>query len=595
VSTDRGVIYCFGSNAPASPKFIQPNVVYRPYGENTQNAERAKVILQRSGVREGYALDMGCGDGALAHELARQSDLFVYAIDSDPNMVELAREKLDAAGVYGVSVAVHVENPFAMHYPDYFADLVVSSRSMREGGDSVSLGEAKRVQRPCGGVVMIGNPATCEISIRGLLPGSGEWTHQYTNPANTLCSSDARVGGPLHMLWYKDNTLRMAQRHGRPPAPLFHEGRIFSEGKDALRAVDAYNGRVLWEYPLPGVLRQYDQDHLMGTAGTGSNFCAADGRIYLHTQDRVLCLDAATGKAAHEYGVPTQPNGEPGTWGYIACADGILFGSVADTRHVVKWRYIKGRMDKQYTESHSFFAMDAQTGEVIWRYDAKDSIRHNTICIGEDVVYLIDRPQAEFDRINYAKRRGEESTHPLGMLVALNKQTGKELWRNEKNIYGTMLALSETYGMLLMTYQPTRFRLRSEIGGRMAAFHAHSGKRIWDIEADYASRPLINGKTAYAQPGAWDLLTGAKRDFTFERSYGCGTLAASKNMLVFRSGTLSYRDLRHDREVQNYGGIRSGCWIDILPAGGLVLLPNSANGCVCSYLNLASIALQPVD
>ena len=44
----------------------------------------------------------------------------------------------------------------------------------------------------------------------------------------------------------------------------------------------------------------------------------------------------------------------------------------------------------------------------------------------------------------------------------------------------------------------------------------------------------------------------------------------------------------------NFGGIRPGCWINVIPAGGLVLMPDSTTGCKCSYLNTATIALQPV-
>jgi hypothetical protein len=156
-----------------------------------------------------------------------------------------------------------------------------------------------------------------------------------------------------------------------------------------------------------------------------------------------------------------------------------------------------------------------------------------------------------------------------------------------------MLVASEAHDVLLMAYQDTRFKLPSEVGGRMAAFRSADGKRLWDVKAKYGSRPILNGRTIYAQPGAWDLLTG-KRDetFTFARSYGCGTLAGSRNLLVYRSATFGYRDLTGSRGTENFGGIRPGCWINAIPAGGLVLMPDATSRCVCSYLTSASIALQ---
>ncbi len=144
-----------------------------------------------------------------------------------------------------------------------------------------------------------------------------------------------------------------------------------------------------------------------------------------------------------------------------------------------------------------------------------------------------------------------------------------------------------------MCYQDWRFKLASELGGRMAAFDAATGKRRWEVEAEYATRPVINGRTVYLQPGTWDVLTGEPKQFTFERSYGCGIPAGSRNLLVFRSATLGYIDLLEGRQTHNYGGIRPGCWINTLPVGGLVLMPDATDRCTCSYLIKASVALQP--
>jgi len=156
-----------------------------------------------------------------------------------------------------------------------------------------------------------------------------------------------------------------------------------------------------------------------------------------------------------------------------------------------------------------------------------------------------------------------------------------------------MLAASEKHNVLLMSYQPTRFRLDSELGGRMTAFSTGDGRRLWDIRADYQSRPIINGQTIYAQGGAWELLTGKAVPFDFRRSYGCGILASGTHMLLFRSATLGYYDLSGAKRTENFGGARPGCWINAIAAGGLVLVPDATAGCGCSYVNKAWFALQP--
>ena len=106
---------------------------------------------------------------------------------------------------------------------------------------------------------------------------------------------------------------------------------------------------------------------------------------------------------------------------------------------------------------------------------------------------------------------------------------------------------------------------------------------------------MLNDKTIYAEGGAWDLKTGVDREFKFKRSYGCGQLSSSKHLLVYLSATLGYFDLLKNDRNRDYGGLRLGCWVNAIPAGGLVLVPDAASGCACSYLNRSWIALRPTD
>ena len=131
--------------------------------------------------------------------------------------------------------------------------------------------ETMRLVRPYGCTACIGAPDHLTTTVRPAPPNTGVWTHQYADPANSCASADAVLRAPLCMLWFRDSDFLMPSRHGRGPAPLFREGRVFVEGMHALRAYNAYNGRTLWEYPLPDILTAYDQEHLVGTAATGSN------------------------------------------------------------------------------------------------------------------------------------------------------------------------------------------------------------------------------------------------------------------------------------------------------------------------------------
>ncbi len=578
-STDQGTVHCFGPKR-ANHAIIKEPTQPLPTTNPSTIVKSAKDILSRSGISAGYALIIGSDEGQLAMELARHSDLFIYGIEPDVDKVFQARARLEAAGLYGSRVMILRGDPTDTKLPIYFANLIVIS-------DAAHKEEAHRLLRPYGGVLIHGN----KVYKRGKLEGAGQWSHQYANPANTVNSADERVKGPLGMLWFRDLQQNMTQRHGRGPAPLFRNGVLFSEGLDGIIAVDAYNGRKLWEYRIPGILKSFDGDHLMGTSGTGSNYCVSDDSVYVRLKDECLRIDAQTGKLVARFKAPTAKGGKT-VWGHLAYENGILFGSLSNPEHVVTYRYRPGGdMNDQLTESKTLFALDAKSGELKWRYDAKHSLRHNGISIGDGWVILIDRALAGFDVRKDGK--ASEKEHPTGELVALDAESGKEVWRKKEDIFGTLSAISVDHGAVMMSYQPTRFRLASEIGGRIAVFNLSDGGLLWQTTARYDSRPVINDRTIYAQGGAWDLLTGKTRPFNFKRSYGCGVLAGSKNMFVFRSATLGYFDLEKNEKTEDFGGIRPGCWINVIPAGGLVFSPDASAGCTCSYLNQSWIALQP--
>jgi outer membrane protein assembly factor BamB len=296
VSTDQGVIHCFGRDAGSDPAVIESNSQPITNAVDSRYAAAAEEIIRRSGVTEGYCLDLACGDGRLAMELAKRTNLQIYAVDSDPEKVQAARQMLDAVGLYGVRVTVHQADPAKVGYPDYFADLIVSGRAVAEGA-SVIPGEAMaRMQRPYGGMACLVLADGITQSARGPLEGAGNWTHQYTNAANTLCSDDTLVRGPLEMLWFRDTDFVMPDRHGKGPAPLVEGGRMFVEGINGVRAVNAYNGRTLWEYSIPGILASYHKS-APGVAVTGSNICTDGERVYLRVRNQCLCLDVETGAA----------------------------------------------------------------------------------------------------------------------------------------------------------------------------------------------------------------------------------------------------------------------------------------------------------
>ena len=594
VSTDKGLIYAFSPGDKSEPVEPLPVVDDAPYGDNVRYARAAEKIVRQTGVTEGYAVDLGCGVGALTYELAKRTKLQIYAVEDDPAKVAIARERLDRAGLYGVRVTLHQGDPAHTPYPGRFANLVVSARSVTAGRRSVDRNEAERLQRPCGGVVCVGGRFLMKKTVRGKQPGAADWTHQYADAANTMCSPDRLAKGPLQMVWFTDFGFSMPNRHGRGPAPLCKNGILVVEGVDELLGVDAYNGRKLWSFTLKDILKPYNQEHLLGTAGTGGNMCIGGDSIYLREGGRCLRLGLQTGEEQQEYPIPASAGETNAAWGYVAWMDGTLFGTRTNRKHVPRFLFGGSDMTKLMTESHNLFAIDTETGKHKWTYEARHSIRHNAIAIGAGKVYLVDRPAAQKDRLKPGTESGSAAD---GRIVCLDADSGKILWQADKDIYGTTLGLSEEHGILVMGYQLAQrgFQLPSEKGNRLSGFNSLTGERLWDTAASYISRPILNGRLVITQPYAYDLLTG-KRDESFaltdRQPGGCGPISGSANLLLYRSGVLGYYDLIRRAGTEHYGGPRPGCWVNAIAAGGMVLMPDATDRCACSYVIKASFALE---
>ena len=184
-----------------------------------QTAER---IVQDAAIKRGYCLILGGGNGRLALELARRTELLIYVVEPDADKASAARKALTAAGLYGSRVCVDQRPLSRLDYPEYFANLIVCEDSLLTGTTSIPPRELLSLLKPHGGIAYVGRPAwaqdqpkpanksnlqhwldgmhdgSTEIQwdpdtwariSRAALPGAGQWTHQYAAPATTTCGS----------------------------------------------------------------------------------------------------------------------------------------------------------------------------------------------------------------------------------------------------------------------------------------------------------------------------------------------------------------------------------------------------------------------
>jgi outer membrane protein assembly factor BamB len=482
VSTDEGPIYCFTGEVEKedseNQEEITPGITDSPYQKDNIIYEKAaSSILKKNAIDNGYCLVLDCGEGQLVYELARRSNLNIVGIEKNQQKVKEAKNKLDKAGLYGSKVIV--ENWSINSLPEYFANLVVSGNILKSGRPDVTPGEIFRVLKPAGGKVCFGIPETEGISEQTLnlekmadewknfeihepeiiredgnwiiftrksLRGAGGWTHQYGDAANTCCSDDKLVMAPFSTLWYgPPGPQLIPDRHAKAVAPVAFDGKLIVEGEDIIIAIDAYNGTILWERKIEGANRvRADMD--------GGNMAINRYGLFVAVKDKCLQLDIETGETIQVFNLPSEWNGKPRRWGYIAIKDKILFGSAAmplnqeynqlfntliddgswekteklepleavasvyykyeiseNTEKVeqafqrdgTKWQLItdfpawdggieglKGTSDRIMT-SDGIFAIDIETGKTIWTHKGK-KIAQITVSIGDETVFFAE-------------------------------------------------------------------------------------------------------------------------------------------------------------------------------------------------------------
>jgi outer membrane protein assembly factor BamB len=668
VSTSAGKIYCFGApegKPAATARQVPPYAVAVVTEQNPYPADRdaaaytaaAKEILRCTGVSRGYCLVLGGRRGRLACELARQSQLKIYAVEPDARQADEARQALSAAGLYGTRVVVHCFPLDAIPYSNYFANLIVSDNL---SPDSRLPDAAKLVRhlKPCGGKICVGCPVgrkpgsaprspmswlesahlgaegkirvegSWAILTRGPLPGAGSWTHQYAEPGNSACSDDQRVRGDLGVLWYGEpGPKEVVNRHNSAVAPLAMDGRFFVQGERKILAYDAYNGLFLWEVDDPDANRQ-------GT-GQGNNpgdLAAGDGRIFVVADNRCRELDAATGQELAVHRLPPAADKRKLAWQYVAYLRGVLVGTAARPRKAFEWAQRRGLSSA--AAGDVLFAINTRSGRTLWSYTGH-SIMPSTVAVAPDRVFLIDNSLTDRERdvfLRQDKRRyqqlSDEATRQaeaelkkidMRRAMALDLRTGAKCWSQAVDVTDCSEVGSAAGRLTLMHHDGVLVLCGANGNGhywaqflagefkrrRLVALDAEDGRVLWAKDANYRSRPIIVQKRVIAEPWAFDLRTGQQQTresaFTGEQvpwsmlrpGHHCGTLAACPHMLTFRSLSLGYYDLDGDVGTQHFAGQRAGCWINAVPANGLAIMPEASAGCVCLFSVQCTTVLEP--
>ena len=656
--TDDGKILAFAKKDTDANMYYNRTETWHPANQITL---KAHSILDECKVDEGYALFYGVGDGDLLTTLAEYSKLSIVAVDSDIEKISNLRRRLNQLGFYGKRISLLQGSLKSVDFPQYFSSLTVIEDLKRADVqlDEVSLEKLIHSTRPYDGNIWLPRrtelndefmslvdsydkqPLTVNLfeeslvlTRNGPLPGSDNWTHQYGNIQNSVKSDDKLVKLPLGILWFGGNSnLDVLPRHGHGPPEQVVDGRLVIEGIDAISARDVYTGRLLWKVPLDSMetLRvyynetyqdsplesSYNQRHIPGANGRGSNFVLTKDFVYVLQGSRCLVLDIATGEIARIFSLPSRKDNPRPTWSYIGVYENYLiagsefvqFSSLIpltseeqnelNQLSLRQFTDLRDKANYDLTASRGLLIINRHNGEVLWQIESKHGFVHNSIVVANDVLFCLDKIPAFTE--NKLARRGIEITKNY-RLLALNINTGETQWENREKVFGSWLGYSMENKLLLQATRPSNDMLAGEEGTRMIVYKAQTGKELWDRSIRYNNPPILHGNQIITNHVALDIFSGQQiyrrnpisqeiLPWTYTRANGCNYNIACENLLSFRTSAAGFFDLKNDGGVGHFGGFKSGCTSNLIAANGVLNAPDYTRTCQCSYQNQTSLAL----
>ena len=646
VGTDKGTIHCFETESSETRNTAvvkgTANGLPSPYPEDQLSQryrQAAETAVKAAGSKSGYCLVLGANTGRLAYEISKRSDFRIIGGEPDAAKVATARELLARAGLYGKRIAIHHGDLDQLLYQKRFANLIVSDETLASGTLPPSASEVYRVLRPSGGVVVFTSPSTASdvekatdwgaggisgwkvedpsgggwtgMARRGPLPGAGEWTHFYADVGNTACSGDALRPGPVDIQWFgRPGPRLMVDRHEKNVGPLYKDGRIFISGDNYVVAVDAYNGTVLWEQELPNSIR-------LGAFKNSGSMAVTEDFLYVASADGCTRFDVKTGQK-DAFSLPKESSGARSEWGYLATVGDILFGSVTKPKATfriqdIDTQVLMWRDKKPVVCSDALFALDRHTGKTIWTYSPQQgAIINPTIAAGGGRVYCVESTNPETRKVADGRITLEMLLGKGSAMVALDMSSGEIVWRKPVDFHEIQHILFLSYAKETLVATGTKnVSVQDEIRVRydLFGFDAASGDMLWQTtqkpipdhilegpHGEQVQHSAIVGETIYNTGFALNLRTGQPIDgWKWQKSDKCGVLSTSAFCGFSRFSNPRMFDLKTGDYTALTSVTRPGCWINMLPAGGMVLIPEASSGCTCYYSIQTSLALTPRD
>jgi len=525
-------------------------------------------LVERSGVRGGLIVHVGCAGGERTVALGTRPSFIVHGLDTAQENVERARRLVRSRELYG-KVSIDTFDGNRLPYVGNLANLIVAD----DLGD-VPVAEVMRVLAPLGVAVIDG-----ERLVKPWPDTIDEWTHFLHGADNNALADDTRVGPPRHMQWLAPPpwTRHHDTDKGTYPsvrAVVSSRGRLFymldetnsSDMRVAsswhLLARDGFSGVLLWRVPLGMSSFERRLEQVWRTL-------VADGEaVYAPygPEQRLAALDAATGRVIRTY---------DRTDGY---------------RELIK----DGASLLIVTQAGGILALD-KTGQAIWQW------------MPTDVGPIVPATLAAADGRVFVKT--EEG------ICCLSAADGGQLWYRPLPASQKKVRLKYPHERLLVAgdvvlcsyggtdpavlnrdspeYLGSHPRVR-DYGGKLGAFATDDGHPLWEapympgLESMPGEVYVCDGRVwlgpDFAQPR--DLRTGKvletrpvlDRLWTTGHHYRCYPGKATCNYILTAKRGIEMIDVAGEGHSRN-NWVRGTCRVGVTPCNGLTYAPPHSCGC----------------
>lgn len=596
--------------------------------DTTLNYLRHPLPVAERGMANGVALVLGLDDSSVMEGLVRKTPWMIIGLDPEVRRVTAVREHYYKAGLYGTRVQAHVLNssvrvPVAGNSmnrivwnaaaPDAVPPVpaVDVCRLLAPGGEAVLTtggSGAKTVldtwatARPVSGCTIQWEEQGGRVRLRlvkDALPGSGSWTHQYGDLGNTANSGERLAGATAA----EDFLVQWVGRPGadfgidrnpRMPAPLAAAGRLFHQGMNRIIALDAANGTVLWHLEAPDLRR-------VNIPRDAANWCTDDEHLFVVVKDRAWVLDHATGERMRTLPLP----GVFATsheWGYVAQDGELLIGS-AVARDAPYTAYWSGAMWYDKTDenatakvcSDALFAYGKQDGRGRWMY-RRGKIINTTICGAGGRLHFVECRHPDVVALTEGRIQSPQLWEQQ-VRVTLDLATGEILHEQPIDtedgrvvFFGActpetmLLVASHTKQYHLYAYDTATGDLRWQQS------HAWPGSD----HSGHMQHPVLLDDVVYLQPWGYRLADGERLPDRMGAREGCHTYVGGGDALIYR-GTARRLAVwnRTTGAISSWMNLRPSCWISVIPAEGMLLVPEGGGGCSCGNWMETSLVFTP--